>query len=109
MRTLSSALNTFTSSCTQTFGNGSIAQAIFSDEKNALISDLAINIGYGLGLMMGIYVAIGVTGAHLNPAVTLAMALRGKTSWIKVCTVFVLIAVNSHAPKVNRKLDDSFG
>ena len=53
--------------------------------------------------------AIGVTGAHLNPAVTLAMALRGKTSWIKVCTGFVLIAVNSHAPKVNRKLDDSFG
>ena len=57
---------------------------MFSDEKNALVSDLAINIGYGLGLMMGVYVAIGVTGGHLNPAVTFAMALRGKTSWIKV-------------------------
>ena len=28
--------------------------------------------------------AAGVTGAHMNPAVTLAMALRGKTNWIKV-------------------------
>ena len=28
--------------------------------------------------------AIGVTGAHMNPAVTLAMAIRGKTSWFKV-------------------------
>jgi hypothetical protein len=35
--------------------------------------------------MIGAYMAGGVTGAHMNPAVTLAMALRGKTSWIKVC------------------------
>ena len=34
--------------------------------------------------MLGAYVAIGVSGAHMNPAVTLAMALRGKLSWIKV-------------------------
>jgi len=77
--------------CTQTFGNGAIAQAIFSDEKNALVSDLAINIGYGLGLMIGVYVAIGITGAHLNPAVTFAMALRGKTSWIKVSSGLIVI------------------
>ncbi len=45
---------------------------------------MTVNIGYGIGLMMGAYVAGGVTGAHMNPAVTLAMALRGKTAWIKV-------------------------
>ena len=68
---------------------------MFSDEKNALVSDLAINIGYGLGLMMGVYVAICVTGAHLNPAVTFAMALRGKTSWIKVWVKTHLACYNS--------------
>ncbi len=36
--------------------------------------------------MIGAYVAGGVTGAHMNPAVTFAMALRGKTRWIKVHT-----------------------
>ena len=45
---------------------------------------MTVNIGYGVGLMIGAYVAGGVTGAHMNPAVTLAMALRGKTAWIKV-------------------------
>ena len=66
----------------QTFGNGAIAQYILS--KSAKGTFLTVNIGYGIGLMMGAYVAAGVTGAHMNPAVTFAMALRGKTAWIKV-------------------------
>lgn len=68
----------------QTIGNGAIAQFILSKQANGTF--LTVNIGYGIGLMMGAYVAGGVTGAHMNPAVTLAMALRGKTAWLKVCT-----------------------
>ena len=45
---------------------------------------LTVNIGYGIGLIIGLYVSIGVSGGHLNPAVTLAMALRGRLSWLKV-------------------------
>ena len=45
---------------------------------------LTVNFGYGIGLMVALYASIGVSGGHLNPAVTLAMALRGKTSWFKV-------------------------
>ena len=48
---------------------------------------LAINVGWGLGLVVALYVSIGVSGGHLNPAVTFAMALRGKTPWIKVWNV----------------------
>ena len=77
----------------QTFGNGAIAQAILSQHRlNAthgvpvppLGTELSINVGYGFGVMLGAYVAIGVSGGHMNPAVTLGMALRGKTSWFKV-------------------------
>ena len=66
----------------QTIGNGAIAQYKLSSEENGTF--LTVNIGYGVGLMIGAYIAGGVTGAHMNPAVTLAMAMRGKTKWIKV-------------------------
>lgn len=66
----------------QTFGNGAIAQFVLS--KSAFGSFLSVGSGYGIGLMTGAYVAGGVTGAHMNPAVTLGMAMRGKTNWIKV-------------------------
>ncbi len=65
----------------QTIGDGAVAQFIFSRGNLSFIS---VNAGYAIGLMVGAYMAGGVTGGHMNPAVTLAMALRGKTKWIKV-------------------------
>ena len=38
---------------------------------------LIIVWGWGLAVVFGVYVAGGVTGAHINPAVTLAQAARG--------------------------------
>ena len=43
-----------------------------------------IVFGWGLAVMLGIYVAGAISGAHLNPAVTLALAARGKLPWNKV-------------------------
>ena len=34
---------------------------------------LSINLGWGFGIIFGCYVAMGISGAHMNPAVTLAM------------------------------------
>ena len=45
---------------------------------------LSINIGWGLAVVFGVYVAGGVTGAHINPAVTLALAVNRQFSWAKV-------------------------
>ena len=64
------------------FGVGVVAQTVLSKSANG--SYLGINIGWGLGVMLGIYVAGGVSGAHLNPAVTIALAVHRQFPWSKV-------------------------
>src|ERR671911_2259989 len=64
------------------FGVGVVAQTVLSRGANG--SFLAINIGWGLAVMLGVYAAGGVSGAHLNPAVTLALAVTRGFPWAKV-------------------------
>jgi MIP family channel proteins len=64
------------------FGVGVVAQVVLS--RNTAGTYLSINIAWGLAVTMGCYVAAGVTGAHLNPAVTLALAVHRKFPWSKV-------------------------
>ena len=45
---------------------------------------LLITWGWAMAVAMAVYVAGGVTGAHLNPAVTLAFAVKGDFTWAKV-------------------------
>jgi len=64
------------------FGVASVAQVVLSRQTAG--SFLSINVAWGLAVTMGCYVSAGVTGAHLNPAVTLALAARRGFSWNKV-------------------------
>lgn len=44
----------------------------------------AAPLGWGLAVFLGVLVAGGVSGAHLNPAVTVALATIGKLGWCNV-------------------------
>jgi MIP family channel proteins len=63
------------------FGAGVVAQVVLSNKQNG--EYLSINIAWGFAVTMGVYVAGGVSGAHLNPAVTLALAFRRDIPWSK--------------------------
>lgn len=45
---------------------------------------LLITWGWAMAVMFAVWVAGGVSGAHINPAVTLAFAIRRRFSWGKV-------------------------
>ncbi len=64
------------------FGVGVVAQVVLSGQNAG--SYLSINLGWGLGVTMGVYIAGGVSGAHLNPAVTIALAMHRGFPWRKV-------------------------
>lgn len=57
-------------------------------------------LGWGLAVTFGIYVAGGVSGAHLNPAVTLAFAVRRRFPWVKVVPYVVAQLVGAFAGAV---------
>jgi glycerol uptake facilitator protein len=48
-----------------------------------------IIFGWGFAVMLGIYVAGAVSGAHLNPAVTFGLAVASKFSWVKVVPYWI--------------------
>jgi glycerol uptake facilitator protein len=69
------------------FGSAVVAQVVLSGQTHG--GYLSINIAWGLAVTMGVYVAGGVSGAHINPAVTLAFALKRDFSWNKVIPYWI--------------------
>ncbi len=79
------------------FGAGSVAVAVVGltmSGRTVVIFQgaggwLLITWGWAMAVVMGVYVAGGVSGAHINPAVTLAMALRKVLPWKKVIPYWI--------------------
>ncbi|CAL8295075.1 unnamed protein product [Merluccius merluccius] len=63
------------------FGCGSVAQVVTTEDKKGQY--LSINLGFALGTCFGVFVSRGVSGAHLNPAVSLSLCVLGRHPWMK--------------------------
>jgi len=66
------------------FGGGVVAGVVLNKSKANNSGWIVITIAWAIGVTLGIYASGQISGAHLNPAVTLALAVTGKFAWAKV-------------------------
>lgn len=62
-------------------GNGVCANVSLKKTYGNNSGWIVISFGWGLAVFIGVFVAGSVSGAHLNPAVTLGLAIVGKFPW----------------------------
>jgi glycerol uptake facilitator protein len=67
-------------------GNGVVAGVVLRDTKNENSGWIVITIGWALAVTFAVYAVGQLSGAHLNPAVTLSLAAIGQFEWAKVGT-----------------------
>ncbi len=70
-------------------GNGVVANVVLTGTKGHNSGWIVISIGWGLAVFVGVAVAGPVSGAHINPAVTIGLAISGLFPWAKVI-MFIL-------------------
>jgi glycerol uptake facilitator protein len=62
-------------------GNGVVANVVLKGTKGNNSGWIVITTGWALAVFVGVIVAGPYSGAHLNPAITIALATAGKLSW----------------------------
>ena len=65
-------------------GDGVVANVVLSKTKGYSGGLIAITFGWSMAVFVGVYVSAAASGAHLNPAVTVALAYAGKFAWSNV-------------------------
>jgi glycerol uptake facilitator protein len=66
------------------FGAGVVANVLLARTKGNNSGLIVITWGWAIGVFVGVFVSQDFSGAHLNPAVTLGLALAGKFAWAQV-------------------------
>src|SRR5687767_1903888 len=68
------------------FGNGVVANVVLSRTKGHGSGWIVISFGWGMAVFVAVFCVAKYSGAHLNPAVTIAMAVAGKMAAGKVAS-----------------------
>ena len=63
------------------FGNGVVANVVLAKSKGNAGGWIVIAAGWACGVAIAVYAVGRISGAHLNPAVTLALASTGSFGW----------------------------
>lgn len=67
-----------------TLGNGVVANVLLNKTNGQNSGWIVITFGWCIAVFTGVFVSAEASGAHLNPAVTLALAVTEKFSWADV-------------------------
>lgn len=62
-------------------GNGVVANTVLAGTKAANADWNTITLGWGMAVFVSVFSVAAISGAHLNPAVSLGLAIGGKFSW----------------------------
>ena len=62
-------------------GNGVVANVVLKDTKGNNGGWVAITLDWGVAVFTAVFTVAEISGAHINPAVTLGLALAGSFSW----------------------------
>jgi glycerol uptake facilitator protein len=65
-------------------GNGVVANVVLPQTKGHNSGWIVIAWGWGMAVFVAVWCSAAVSGAHLNPAVSLGLALAGKFAWAEV-------------------------
>ncbi|XP_009319855.1 PREDICTED: aquaporin-9 isoform X2 [Pygoscelis adeliae] len=63
-------------------GCGCVGQAVLS--RGAHGGPMTVSVGFAMAVTIAVYVSGGVSGGHINPAVSLAMCVTGRLKWTKL-------------------------
>lgn len=70
-------------------GDGVVANVVLNKTKGQNGGWIVITFGWAMAVFVGVFSVANVSGSHLNPAVTLALAIAGKFPWHNVPLYFL--------------------